>query len=569
MLARVPPRLHGLVRPVVFAAGGLLSLAAAAAAPSTILLPGPHGGAETLIAAVALFLAFSAGAGRPLESLYGLLLLTVAEGAIRKWVVNDITVFLLKDFLALGIYAGALSTVRPLALRRPWWFVAPLAGLVLLAVASVPLTPSLSQAAIGLRSYVIYLPLLWIAPLLLTTRRRIEILLLGFVTVGVIEATLTMVQALAGPGILNKLVSGALPGMITLNGVAYIRPTGTFMQTGVMAAFLFFAVLAALALVTAAQGRLRAVGFTSLVLLTSGVVYGSARSLLGSLLLVTVPAIAYLLVRRRFLAALGIPAAFAAGLVLVLGVVPPVRDAGGRAIEWAQDRDLVRVAVQQIDGPRTVIRIEPSSRARLDETGARFRATRLDGTRVVVLVRRPGTEATSAQVAITPAQVSITPVEPPTSAPGGGFLGRAADFNKAGDRYGIWGGRIRPQIELIADQGLVGHGTGTMSLGSGYAVETVAFRGESMYSKLAWELGLPGLVLFAWFLVALLVLAAQGARHARDWERPIGAVALGAAAVLPIWYLFTFALDFPIVGICAYVFAGCATAYAVRPPPGG
>ena len=562
MLARVPPRLHGLVRPVVFAAGGLLALAVAVAAPSTTLLPGPHGLVETLVAAAALSGAFAVGAARPLESLYGLVLLTVVEGAIRKWIVNDITIFLLKDMLALGIYAAVLPAAAPRALRRPWWLVAPLAGIVLLAILSVPLTAAISQAAVGLRSYVIYLPLLWVAPLLLTTQRRVSVLLIGFLTIGAIEAVFTMVQALAGPGVLNKLVSGSLPGMITLSGVAYIRPTGTFMQTGVMAAFLFFAVLAALSVVAIAPGRrLRTAGFSSLVLLTSGVVYGSARSLLGSLLLLTVPTIVYLMARRRFARALGIPAAFAAGLVLVLGVVPAVRDAGARSVEWLQDRDLTTVAVEQLDGRRIVIRIERDDLPRLDECDARLDAKRLDGTRVVVRITRPCGGQESQRVAITAAAEG-------SSAPGGGFLGRAADFNKAGGKIGIWGGRIRPQLDLIADQRLVGHGTGTLSLGSGYAVETVSFQGEGMYSKLAWELGLPGFALFAWFLVALLVLAFKGVLRARDWECPVAGVALGVAAIMPLWYLFTFALDFPIVGISGYLFAGCAIWYAVRPSDG-
>ncbi len=560
MLARVPPRLHGFVRPVVFAVGGLLALAVAAAAPSTMLLPGPHGLVETLVAAAALYVAFAVGVARPLESLYGLVLLTVVEGAIRKWIVNDITIFLLKDMLALGIYAAVLPAAAPRALRRPWWFVVPLAAIVGLAAVSAPLTGSVSQAAVGLRSYVIYLPLLWVAPLLLTTRRRVGVLLAGFLAVGVIEALFAMVQALAGPGVLNKLVSGALPAMITLNGAEYIRPTGTFMQTGVTAAFLFFAVLVALAVVATGPGRrLRSAGFAALALLMCGVVYSAARSLLGSLLVLTVPAIAYLVTRRRFASALGIPVAFAAGLVLVLLVVPPVRDLGQRSIEGLQDRDLAKVVVEQVDGRRTVIRIERDALARLGECDARLKAKRTDGTDVVVRVARPCTGKR-------PTRVAFEPVEKENTAPAGGFLGRAADFNKAGDyHFGIWDGRIRPQLRLIADQRLVGHGTGTMSLGSGYAVETVSFQGEGMYSKLAWELGLPGFVLFAWFLVVLLVLAVKGALRARDWERPVAAIAIGTAALMPTWYLFTFALDFPIVGISGYLFAGCAIWYAVRP----
>jgi len=38
--------------------------------------------------------------------------------------------------------------------------------------------------------------------------------------------------------------------------------------------------------------------------------------------------------------------------------------------------------------------------------------------------------------------------------------------------------------------------------------------------------------------------------------------AAGATLILPLWYLLTFALDFPVVAILVYVLAGCASSYA-------
>src|SRR4051812_1921541 len=86
-----------LPRPVWLVLGACFAVAAALAAPATTLLPAPGTHATKLLAALALFVAFAVGFVRPLPALYGLLALSVVEGAIRKWLVNDIDVFLLKD----------------------------------------------------------------------------------------------------------------------------------------------------------------------------------------------------------------------------------------------------------------------------------------------------------------------------------------------------------------------------------------------------------------------------------------------------------------------------------------
>src|SRR5258708_26903195 len=150
-----------------FAFGALFALSAALAAPSTTLLPAPATAGGKLLAAAVLFAVFAAGFLRPGPGLFGLVTLTVLEGAIRKWVVNDIDVFLLKDFLMIGIYAAILPRINVKEWRRPWWFLAPLFGIITLALLEAVRSPSLSQAVVGLRSYVIYVPLLWVGPALL------------------------------------------------------------------------------------------------------------------------------------------------------------------------------------------------------------------------------------------------------------------------------------------------------------------------------------------------------------------------------------------------------------------
>ena len=483
--------------------GLLLAFAAPVAAPSTTLLPAPSGVVASAAAGAVLAALFLFGLARPVWAFFALIALVVLEGAIRRWVVNGLTVFLAKDFLALGLYAAILPRLRRDEWRRPWWLLAPLGLLLALALVHVARSGSGSNAIVGLRSYTIYVPLLWAAPAIVDTRRRAYTLVGLVLTLGAGNAVFSVVQARSGDSVLNKLVSGAQQGLITVQGVAYIRPAGTFMQTGVMAAWLFLTVVVALGVLMAhRRGRWWAAGLAVVGLVACGVVYASARSLLGSVLLVSMLAALVLIVRRRVVTAAAIPAAFAAGLVLALWGVPWTQERAADAVRWVDRQDSERAHGGGSDHD---------------------------------------------------------------AAPGSGFLRRAADFNKAGGEVSLWSDRIKPQFELISEQRLVGRGTGTMTLGSGYGAggsgESI-LHGEGMYTKTAWELGLFGLAAFVWFALALAVVSVLGVFRSEGWRRMLAVSATGATLILPLWYLLTFALDFPVVAILVYVLAGCASSYA-------
>ena len=468
----------------LFLAGGLaLAIAAPLAAPTSETLPSADGLGSSILAAAALFVAFVAGYRRPVKALYALIVVAIAEGAVRRWIVNDLSIFLLKDFLALGIYAAVLPRLGRGGWRRPWWLLAPLAGLVILAAVSAGGAESAREAVIGLRSYIVYVPLLWVAPAIITTRARGAWLLVVVLAAGALESALAFVQAIAGPGVLNKLVSGAKPAIVTVNDRNYIRPAGSFMQVGSFSGFLLFFMLAAFSsIVWARTGRLYWLAIAGAGFLAWGVVYSSARAVLGSLVVTSAALAVALIWRRRIRSLLAVGAAFGAGMIGVFLVLP------------------------------------------------------LAGAS--------------------------------TGAGSSGYLGRAADINKAGDKGGgLIDRRVRPQLDLIGDQGLVGHGTGAMTLGTGYASEEATFPGEGQYSKVAYELGLPGLALFLWASLALLAACVMGVLRSDGWQRAAALVGAGAAAILPFWYLIAFMLDVPIVGILFWTFAGIAVAARAAPRP--
>ncbi len=477
-------------RAVQFLVGLGLAGVAAVGAPSSALLPGPTGAVETATAAIMFAVAFSIGLAAPTGSFYGVIALTTLEGAIRKWLYNDVTVFLLKDFLLIGVYAAVLPRLSWREARRPWSLVVPLVLLLVLVVALAAHNPSRTGALVGLRSYFIYLPLLWVAPAVIDGERRARLLLALIAGLGVVESALGITQAIVGPGVLNKLVSGAQPALLTVGRHDYLRPPGTFMQVANLADFLVFVVLAAFALLSWKRGGWgRQLAVVAFVFLSGATVYTAARTLLASIVLVVAPAVGFLLFRRRWAAALAGPAALATGVFLMLVVVP--------------------------------------------YAGSVF----------------------------TGGAGSV----------GAGFLGRAADIQHAGGdnpNVGLWSERIRPQLSLIADQSLIGHGTGTMTLGLEYANPGQRLFGESSYSKVAWEVGLVGLGLFLWFLTALLWLSLRGFALSSGWENACAAVGLGAAVLAPLWMMFTFALDFPIVAELFFAFIGIAVAVDRRPGRG-
>lgn len=494
---------------VVFGTAGLaLAVAATLLAPSSALLHGPDGSAEITIAVAALGIAFGAGLVWPRQAFFALFLVVVLEGAFRKWVVNDVTAFLFKDFLLLGIYAGTLPRLRAHDLRRPWWIVAPIAGIAVLALLHAPAAAAWSQAAIGLRSWVIYVPLLWVAPRLLASQRDRSTLVVLVVVIGIAEAVLAAIQSLSGNAWLNTLVPGSPPPLITTEAVAYLRPSGTMLQVGALSVLILLATLAAYALVASSPSRrLRLLGLAAPAALGWVVTYSGSRALLFSIAAASVALAVYALARRDLVPLLAVPAAFAIGYAtLAYAPLPGGSTTANRTVEYSF----------------------------LDEQGRVIRGE-----------------------------------VPTASTPRSGLFDRATRVNRADpdakDRD-TTAARIREQLDVISEQSLLGHGTGTMTLGSEYALPGVRLRGESSYAKAAYELGWIGLALLVWALAALAAATGDAVRRTSGGDRVLPLFALGVTTLLPLWMLFSFTLDYPIVGVLYWTATGAALAHGFAAP---
>ncbi len=581
---------RGKASPVLLGAGILLAVAAAIAAPSGELLPGPQTSLQVALAAIALGAVFLVGIRLPVQSFYGVFLLTVADGAIRKWVYNDIVVYLLKDFLLLGVYAAVLPRLSRERLTRPWWLIAPLAALLLLSVVYVLRSPSLSLAAVGLRSYFIYFPLIWVAPAIVDRKSRATKLLVMMAAVGVAEALFASIQSLAGPGVLNKLVSGALPGIITVAGEPYLRPTGTFMQTADLSYVLVLALIAAVALLAwASSRRYQILAGAAIFASVGSIAVTAARTLLVSGALVIGGSVLNLAYRRRLVLAALVPVVAAFGLLsAVQGIpylkrhaVPTVRSwlvHPQRLLPLAEFNKLTPVTLYdgnqhitvRIDkanlnagaghtGRVTIDAYTPDRREVLVKVSAatlREAAKLAEGGKVVGGKHVPRGK----HVTLSAAGFLLTPTIGTS-----GFVSRATDINTAAspDSGSLWSKRLAPLGRLFTHPWLLGHGTGTMTLGAQYVSPSTKLAAESSYVKAEYELGLPGFVVFAWFVLAVVFVSFRAFRASTGWAHACSTVALAATVIASLWMLLTFTLDTPVVAEAYFAFVGLAVASAL------
>jgi len=152
-----------------------------------------------LIFAVAAVAAFGVSLVYWRQAVFAAMLLLIFEGALRKWALpeSQAALYLAKDVLLIGAYAGFAMTkgfAMPVARAQPF--------IVLLVVAAAygaismlnPALPSLTLAAVGWRSYFLYVPLLFLVPQLFESLDDLDRALRRYAVVALPVAMLGLVQ---------------------------------------------------------------------------------------------------------------------------------------------------------------------------------------------------------------------------------------------------------------------------------------------------------------------------------------------------------------------------------------
>jgi len=218
-----------------------------------------------IVAAATAAIAFSIVYWR--QAVLAAMLLLIFEGALRKWVLPEAqaALYLAKDMLLVGAYVGfamAKGFSLPVGRARPL--------VVLIAVSAIygaiemlnPALPSLTLAAVGWRSYFLYVPLIFIVPYLYDSMDELDRVLRRYALVALPVAALGLVQFYSPiDSELNALVQHDPTGRST--AVAFgqhydrARVAGTFAYVSGFGAYLMAVAFLVLALLASRDWRAR------------------------------------------------------------------------------------------------------------------------------------------------------------------------------------------------------------------------------------------------------------------------------------------------------------------------
>ena len=172
------------------------------------------------------------------RALFGVFVLLVFEGALRKWVFPgaQAQIYLVKDVLLLGVYLGfILDRRRTQPTLRDGRAIKIILGLTFgfgcLEVLN-PNSPSVLVGLVGLKAYFLYAPIAFVLPYAIKSREHLLYLVRCYLVIAIPVAILGFVQVAAGPSsFINTYVSYSEdPAVLAHFGQAsdIVRTSGTF-----------------------------------------------------------------------------------------------------------------------------------------------------------------------------------------------------------------------------------------------------------------------------------------------------------------------------------------------------
>ena len=172
-------------------------------------------------------------------ALFGVFVLLVFEGALRKWVFPSAQaqIYLIKDVLVIGVYLGFIMDRRKG--KSPIQDAAAVKALLIIAFVFGcfevlnPNSPSVLVGLNGLKVYFLYVPIAFIFPYLFQTKEQFLYWIRAYILMAIPVAVLGFAQIAAGPAsFLNTYVSHAEeePAVLSTFGEHFdlVRTSGTF-----------------------------------------------------------------------------------------------------------------------------------------------------------------------------------------------------------------------------------------------------------------------------------------------------------------------------------------------------
>jgi hypothetical protein len=184
------------------------------------------------------------------RALFGVFVLLVFEGALRKWALPgaQAQIYLLKDAILLAVYLGFMLDNRrtlPAPAGTSLIKIVLVAGFIWGCIEVLnPNSPSILVGVMGLKSYFLYAPIAFILPYAIKSREQLFVLIRRYLIMAIPVAVLGFVQIMAGPASsLNVYVSNSedAPTMLARFGREdFVRTSGTFSYISGYTAFLGF-----------------------------------------------------------------------------------------------------------------------------------------------------------------------------------------------------------------------------------------------------------------------------------------------------------------------------------------
>jgi hypothetical protein len=159
-----------------------------------------------------------------------ILVLVIIEGALRRWAfpqARDL-IYFLKDFVLISAYIGFYNRPRPLVDR--YSFLKELLLVITIFCCLQAFNPSLGSPIVGLlgiRAYLLYIPLIWIVPHLFHSETDLHNFLRNYLFILFPVCILGIIQYFSPPDSpLNTYIAGEEAGVATIGN--FVRITGTF-----------------------------------------------------------------------------------------------------------------------------------------------------------------------------------------------------------------------------------------------------------------------------------------------------------------------------------------------------
>jgi hypothetical protein len=183
------------------------------------------------------------------SALFGVFVLLVFEGALRKWAFPwaQAQIYLVKDAILLAAYLGfILDSRRNLSAQDIGLIKIVLVAAFVWGCIEVlnPNSPSILVGLVGLKAYFLYAPIAFVLPHAIKSREHLFVLIKRYLIMAIPVAVLGFIQIMAGPASsLNVYVSHSedTQAMLAYFGHDdFVRTSGTFSYISGYTIFLTF-----------------------------------------------------------------------------------------------------------------------------------------------------------------------------------------------------------------------------------------------------------------------------------------------------------------------------------------